>query len=73
MAGLSQGFEDCVERVSAGNAFSLFYYRDEKLIAVDSVNRPGEHLLARRLLDAGISPDMAQVADPASDLRSLVR
>jgi 3-phenylpropionate/trans-cinnamate dioxygenase ferredoxin reductase subunit len=72
MAGLSQGFEECVERVSAESAFSLFYYRGEKLIAVDSVNRPGEHLLARKLLEAGISPDKAQVADPGCDLRVLL-
>ena len=59
--------------VQAGEkAFSLFYYRDGRLIAVDSVNRPGEHLLARKLLDAGVSPDPALAADPASDLRSLI-
>ncbi len=73
MAGLSEGYEACVERVSGENAFSLFYYRGEKLIAVDSVNRPGEHLLGRKLLDAGISPDKAQVADAANDLRGLLR
>lgn len=73
MAGLSQGFDASVERITGDNAFSLFHYRGEKLIAVDSVNRAGEHLLARRLLDAGISPDKAQVADPASDLRTLLR
>ncbi len=73
MAGLSEGFDGFVERVSGESAFSLFYYRGEKLIAVDSVNRPGEHLLARKLLDAGISPDKAQVADAAGDLRGLLR
>jgi 3-phenylpropionate/trans-cinnamate dioxygenase ferredoxin reductase subunit len=73
MAGLSQGFDASIERITGENAFSLFHYRGEKLIAVDSVNRPGEHLLARKLLDAGISPDKAQVGDPASDLRTLLR
>jgi 3-phenylpropionate/trans-cinnamate dioxygenase ferredoxin reductase component len=73
MAGLSEGFELCVERPSGANAFSLFYYRAGGLIAVDSVNRPGEHLLARKLLDAGRSPDPALVADPASDLRLVLR
>lgn len=73
MAGLSEGFDLCVERPSGANAFSLFYYDSGRLIAVDSVNRPGEHLLARRLLDAGLSPDPALVADPASDLRLVLR
>ena len=48
MAGLSEGFDSCVERMTGENAFSLFSYRGEKLIAVDSVNRPGEHLLERK-------------------------
>ncbi len=73
MAGLSEGFDACVERPGGDGAFSLFYYRAGRLIAADSINRPGEHLLARKLLDAGITPDPAQVADPASDLRLLLR
>ena len=52
MAGLSEGFDVCVERPAGEKAFSLFYYRDGRLIAVDLANRPGEHLLARKLLDA---------------------
>jgi 3-phenylpropionate/trans-cinnamate dioxygenase ferredoxin reductase subunit len=73
MAGLSEGFDVCVERPGSEGAFSLFYYRDGRLIAVDSVNRPGEHLLARKMLDAGVSPEPKLVADPASDLRALLR
>jgi 3-phenylpropionate/trans-cinnamate dioxygenase ferredoxin reductase subunit len=73
MAGLSQGHDACVERPGGENAFTLFYYRDGRLIAADSVNRPGEHLLARKLLDAGVSPDPSQAADPAHDLRELLR
>jgi 3-phenylpropionate/trans-cinnamate dioxygenase ferredoxin reductase subunit len=74
MAGLSQGHDACVQRPGDGeNAFTLFYYRDGRLIAADSVNRPGEHLLARKLLDAGVSPDPSQAGDPAYDLRALLR
>jgi 3-phenylpropionate/trans-cinnamate dioxygenase ferredoxin reductase subunit len=73
MAGLSEGFDVCVERPGSEGAFSLFYYRDGRLIAVDSVNRPGEHLLARKMLDAGVSPEPKLAADPARDLRALLR
>jgi 3-phenylpropionate/trans-cinnamate dioxygenase ferredoxin reductase subunit len=73
MAGLSEGFDACVERSTDEKAFSLFYYRDGRLIGADSVNRPGEHLFARKMLDAGVSPDAALVADPAHDLRLLLR
>ncbi len=34
MAGLSEGFDVCVERPGPEGAFSLFYYRDGRLIAV---------------------------------------
>ena len=73
MAGLGEGSDLQVARVSGDNAFSLFNYRGEKLVSVESVNRPGEHLLARKLLDAGVSPPPDQAADPARDLRTLLR
>ena len=72
MAGVSEGHDLCVERRTGDAAFSLFYYLGPQLIGVDSVNRPGEHLLARRLLDGGRSPDPAKVADLGQDLRALL-
>lgn len=39
------------------------------LLAVDSVNRPAEHLLARRLIAAVAAVPFEDAADPASDLR----
>ena len=38
-----------------GGSFSVFHYRQERLIAVDSINRPGDQMAARRLIAAGIS------------------
>jgi 3-phenylpropionate/trans-cinnamate dioxygenase ferredoxin reductase component len=72
MAGLAEGFDACVERPGE-KGFSLFCYRDGRLIAVESVNRPGEHLLGRKLLDAGVTPDPSQAGDPDYDLRALLR
>jgi 3-phenylpropionate/trans-cinnamate dioxygenase ferredoxin reductase subunit len=72
MAGSSQDFDVCILRPGAENAFSLFYFIGDRLIGVDSVNRPGEHLLARKLLDARRSPTHAQAADAAADLRGLL-
>lgn len=72
MAGSSQNFDASILRPSAENAFSLFYFIGDRLIGVDSVNRPGEHLLARKLLDAGRSPTHAQAADATIDLRGLL-
>ncbi|TAE27143.1 MAG: ferredoxin-NAD reductase [Cytophagales bacterium] len=54
MAGISAGYD---QFSVAGNpetdTFSVYYYADGQLIAVDSLNRPGDHLKARKLLEAG--------------------
>ena len=41
-------------------------------LAVDSVNASRDHLQARKLLDAGLSPTVAQVADAGFDLGTLL-
>jgi len=74
MVGLSHGYDQVVTRGDLEKpAFSAFYYRAGRLIAVDSLSRIGDHMLARKLLDKGISPLPAQVADPAFDLAALLR
>jgi 3-phenylpropionate/trans-cinnamate dioxygenase ferredoxin reductase subunit len=35
----------------AAHCFSVYYYSNDQLIAVDSINQPAEHMAARRLLD----------------------
>jgi 3-phenylpropionate/trans-cinnamate dioxygenase ferredoxin reductase subunit len=73
IVGLSLGHDHVALRGDpAHRAFSAFYYRQGRLIAVDSINRPAEHLLARRLLDAGASPDPQQVADPGIALEGFL-
>jgi NADPH-dependent 2,4-dienoyl-CoA reductase/sulfur reductase-like enzyme len=51
--------------------FSVFYYRGAALTAVDSINRPGDQMIARRLIAAARSPTLEQAADPAFDLKKL--
>jgi 3-phenylpropionate/trans-cinnamate dioxygenase ferredoxin reductase component len=73
MAGLSQGYDQVVTRGELGApAFSAYYFRAGRLIAVDSLNRIPDHMLARKLLDHGISPTPAQAADDSFDLHGLV-
>ena len=74
MAGLSQGAEHWAVRGDmASGTFSVYHYRGDKLIAVDSVNASKDHLLARKLLDAGRSPTPAQAEDLGFDLNSLLQ
>jgi 3-phenylpropionate/trans-cinnamate dioxygenase ferredoxin reductase subunit len=74
MVGLSHGYDQIITRGDLQKpAFSAFYYRNGRLIAVDSLSRIGDHMLARKLLDNGISPLPAKAADPAFELASLLK
>ena len=73
MAGLSTGADRWSVRgdLSSGS-FSVYHFQGERLLAVDSVNASKDHLQARKLLDAGISPTPEQAADATFDLVSLL-
>ena len=74
MAGLSGGAEQWAVRGDmGGGSFSVYHFRADKLIAVDSVNAAKDHLQARKLLDAGLSPTPEQAADSGFDLGSLLK
>jgi 3-phenylpropionate/trans-cinnamate dioxygenase ferredoxin reductase subunit len=73
-AGFSTGADRHVVRGSMGDeAFSVFHYRGDRLMGVDSINKPGEHMAARKLLAAGVPLAEAQAADAAYDLRMALK
>jgi 3-phenylpropionate/trans-cinnamate dioxygenase ferredoxin reductase subunit len=73
MVGLSADATRSVVRGKPeGGAFSVFHYRGERLVAIDSVNRAADHVLGRRMLGAGISPPAAVVGDESVDLKALL-
>ncbi|WP_327098185.1 FAD-dependent oxidoreductase [Nocardia vinacea] len=53
--------------------FSVCCYRQGRLAAVESLNRPADHVAARRVLTAGRSPDIDQLHDPAFSLKSFAQ
>jgi 3-phenylpropionate/trans-cinnamate dioxygenase ferredoxin reductase subunit len=57
----------------ATGRFSVCCFRDGRLVAVESLNRPADHIAARRLLTAGRSPHPGQVGDPAFSLKDFAR
>jgi 3-phenylpropionate/trans-cinnamate dioxygenase ferredoxin reductase component len=72
MAGLSDGYGHVVTRgETESRKFSVFYFRDGRLAAVDSVNRPADHLAGRKLIAAGTVITPEQAADPSVDLKAL--
>jgi 3-phenylpropionate/trans-cinnamate dioxygenase ferredoxin reductase subunit len=72
MVGLSEGHDRHVIRGSIDDGkFSVFLFRGDRLIAIDSVNRPGDQLIGRRLIASGAAITPEQAADVAFDLKSL--
>jgi 3-phenylpropionate/trans-cinnamate dioxygenase ferredoxin reductase subunit len=62
MVGLSQGSDrTIVVGEVAANKFSVFHYAGSRLICIESVNRPAAHMLGRKMLGAGFSPDAETV------------
>lgn len=72
IAGLAADIDGAVLRGERDDdAFSVFLYRGEQLIAVESVNKPSDHMVARRILSAGISLPKSMAADADADLKEL--
>ena len=72
MAGLSSGYEHAVTRGDPeSRRFSVFYFQADRLLAVDSVNRPGDHMAGRKLLANRVPLTPEQAADESVDLKSL--
>jgi 3-phenylpropionate/trans-cinnamate dioxygenase ferredoxin reductase subunit len=73
MAGLAPGHDTAVLRGDPGSgAFSVFCFAKDRLLAVESVNMPGDHMAGRRLLAAGAAITPAQAADTSVDLKTLL-
>lgn len=57
---------------AASEGFSLFHYQGEHLKCVETVNAPMDHMMARKILEQGLSPAPAMVADNATPLKNLL-
>jgi 3-phenylpropionate/trans-cinnamate dioxygenase ferredoxin reductase subunit len=72
IAGLSQEGDRVVLRgAPETRSFAAFYYRDDRLVAVDAVNRPAEFLGAKMVLQAGRSIPSDWVVDEARAMKQL--
>jgi len=72
IAGLSKpGLTEIVRGDPAKGAFSVFLFDQDKLQAVESINAPADHMVARRLIANRIAILPDAVADIAYDIRRL--
>lgn len=71
IAGLNTGYDHIVTR-EAGAARSHWYYKGDTFLAVDAMNDPRGYMVGKRLLEMGRTPDPAAIADPATELKTLL-
>ena len=66
----SDGDTQVVRGDKAANQFAVFYLKDGAVVAVDAVNSPREFMVCKQLY--GKQVDAQKLADPATDLKSLI-
>jgi 3-phenylpropionate/trans-cinnamate dioxygenase ferredoxin reductase component len=72
IAGLTVGHDETVVRGDpAGTSCSVFCFRGGRLLGVETVNRPADHMAARRLIGNHVALSPAQAADETVDLKGL--
>lgn len=78
IAGLADGADREILRgheaaAHAPGGASVWSFSGPRLLCVEALNDPRAYMVGKRLIDAGRSPDPALLADPATDLRTLLR
>ncbi len=63
--GLSTGHDEYIVRGDpATRSFSIIYLKDGKVIALDCVNATKDYVQGRKVVEAGLTLDRTQLADP---------
>ncbi len=73
IAGLNAGYDRIVTRQGADGSVSYWYYKGETLLALDAMNDPRAYMVGKRLIESGKSPNPTLIADPAQDLKPLLK
>ncbi|MGB5868942.1 MAG: FAD-dependent oxidoreductase, partial [Albidovulum sp.] len=73
IAGLNSGYDRIITRKGEDTAVSFWYYQGDRLLAVDAMNDGRAYMIGKRLIEAGRSSDPAVIADPAADLKALLK
>lgn len=72
-AGLCLGYDQIVLRGEPTQApFSVVYLRDGQMIAIDCLNNIRDFMAAKQLIAKKFRPDIAKLADPAIQLKTLL-
>ena len=74
IAGLSGGYDDLIIRGDRehSRSFAAFYFKGDRLLAVDAVNAPREFAMTRMILTKGQSLDKQKLADETLALKDTI-
>lgn len=75
IAGLSDGYDDIIVRgdPDTSRSFAAYYFKGERLLAVDAVNAPRDFMTARMALSKGRTLDKTQLSGSDADLKAALR
>lgn len=73
IAGLNTSYDNIITRGPDGESVSFWYFKGDQLLAVDAMNDPRAYMVGKRLLEMGRTVDKTAVADPATNLKALLK
>ena len=73
IAGLNTGYDSIATRQGEGGAISFWYYKGDRLLAVDAMNDSRAYMIGKRLLEMGrtVAPEM--ITNPDTNLKALLK
>ncbi len=57
----------------AENAFAVYHFRDDRLIAIDTVNRPADHMIGRKFIEVDFTPSDDDIMEGPVKLKQLFK
>ncbi|MDO6801131.1 FAD/NAD(P)-binding oxidoreductase [Wenyingzhuangia sp. 1_MG-2023] len=72
IVGLSQGFDNSVVRFEDEKKFSIWYFKGDRLLAVDSINNAKSYVFGTKYIKANAILDKEKLANAESDLKTIV-
>ncbi len=73
IAGFNLGYDETLMRAGAREgSVSVWYFKQGRFIAVDAVNDAKAYVTGKKLLETGVNPSKAVLADPAADIKQLL-
>jgi len=74
IAGLNHGYDQVYVRgdLALGRSIAIFYYKQNRMIAADCINRPQEFMLSKRVISSGIIIDPVILTDENISINDLI-